>query len=154
MEASHKEALLRAPGIRRKHDVALAYGREHGPSIAGEVEALFWQTVDAGPQWRKAERPILKVLRAEEWAALCALKVTNGAPIDQKDGYIHFSTPEQVDETVARHFAGETGLWLLTYDAASLGPELIFEPSRGGLLFPHLYGPLRLSEACLIRPWA
>ena len=79
--------------------------------------------------------------------------MTSGAPIDQLDGFIHFSTDSQVAETVSRHFKGEQGLFLLTYDASTLGPSLKFEPSRGGQLFPHLYAPLRLEDAFLIRPW-
>ncbi len=45
-------------------------------------------------------------------------------------------------ETARRHFAGETDLLVLALDAESLGTALRWEPSRGGLLFPHLYAPL------------
>lgn len=68
-----------------------------------------------------------------------------GAPIDHADGFIHFSTADQARETAARHFAGATDLVLVTVDAASLGPALRWEPSRGGALFPHLYRPLPLD---------
>ncbi|MHA7875060.1 DUF952 domain-containing protein [Roseivivax sp.] len=89
---------------------------------------------------------IYKILRAEEWAALEAEGETGGAPIDLADGYVHFSTAEQAAETAAKHFAGAEGLKLLAYDAESL-PELRWEPSRGGQLFPHLYAPLRRDQA-------
>jgi uncharacterized protein (DUF952 family) len=89
---------------------------------------------------------IYKILRAAEWQALLDAGETLGAPIDIADGYVHFSTAAQAEETAARHFAGETGLVLLALDATALGPPLRWEPSRGGALFPHLYAPLRLSD--------
>ncbi|MGB3336897.1 MAG: DUF952 domain-containing protein [Devosia sp.] len=69
-----------------------------------------------------------------------------GMPIDAADGYMHFSTAAQLAETLRLHFAGQDGLVLLAVPAAELGADLVWEPSRGGALFPHLYGgPLRLS---------
>lgn len=89
---------------------------------------------------------IYKVLRAGEWAALQAAGRSDGAPVDATDGFIHFSTADQVATTLARHFAGEDGLALLACDADALAPDLRWEPSRGGALFPHLYRELRLSD--------
>lgn len=89
---------------------------------------------------------IYKILRAGEWAALRTDGETRGAPVDIADGFIHFSTAAQVAETAARHFAGARDLELLAYDSETLGPALKWEPSRDGALFPHLYGPLRLSD--------
>ncbi|MBO6601813.1 MULTISPECIES: DUF952 domain-containing protein [Rhodophyticola] len=89
---------------------------------------------------------IYKILRAGEWAALRSGGETRGAPVDVADGFIHFSTAAQVAETAARHFADARDLELLAYDSETLGPALKWEPSRGGALFPHLYGPLRLSD--------
>ncbi|MDP2781369.1 DUF952 domain-containing protein [Devosia sp.] len=63
-----------------------------------------------------------------------------GMPIDAKDGYIHFSTAAQLGETLRLHFAGQSGLVLLAVRSADLGDALIWEASRGGALFPHLYG--------------
>ena len=68
-----------------------------------------------------------------------------GAPVDCADGYIHFSTAAQVRETAAKHFTGQPDLLLVAVDAAALGPALKWEPSRGGALFPHLYGTLALD---------
>jgi uncharacterized protein (DUF952 family) len=68
-----------------------------------------------------------------------------GAPVDHADGFIHFSTAAQAVETAARHFAGVTDLLLVAVDGEALGDALRFEPSRGGDLFPHLYGDLPLS---------
>lgn len=68
-----------------------------------------------------------------------------GAAIDLADGFIHFSTAGQVTETAARHFAGVENLVLVAVEADALGPALRYEPSRGGDLFPHLYGDLSLD---------
>lgn len=68
-----------------------------------------------------------------------------GAPVDHADGFIHFSTADQVAETASRHFAGVPDLVLVGIDADALGDALRYEPSRGGALFPHLYGDLRLD---------
>jgi uncharacterized protein (DUF952 family) len=95
---------------------------------------------------------IYKILRADEWAALQTHGETAGAPIDVSDGYVHFSTAEQAAETAAKHFAEADGLVLLALDAESLGETLIWEPSRGGALFPHLYGPLRMADVLWQRP--
>ncbi|MDB5613420.1 MAG: hypothetical protein JWQ22_1073 [Devosia sp.] len=63
-----------------------------------------------------------------------------GMPIDAADGYLHFSTAEQLGETLRLHFAGQDDVVLLAIRTADLGDELVWEPSRGGALFPHLYG--------------
>ena len=65
---------------------------------------------------------------------------------------MHFSTAAQAAETAAKHFAGEDDLWLLALDADTLGPDLKWEPSRGGALFPHLYRRLRRSDVLWARP--
>lgn len=70
-----------------------------------------------------------------------------GAPVDLQDGFIHFSTAEQLTETLRRHFAGQTGLVLVEVDADKLGASLTWEASRGGALFPHLYGDLDVGAA-------
>lgn len=75
-----------------------------------------------------------------------------GAPIDVADGFIHFSTAGQVKETAAKHFAGQTGLQLVAIDGARLGAALKYEVSRGGALFPHLYGVLDLKAVLWVRP--
>jgi uncharacterized protein (DUF952 family) len=90
--------------------------------------------------------PIIKLLRADEWTAFQASGVFAGSPDDRRDGYIHISPPEQVAATAAKWFAGEIGLVALTLDANTLGEALRWEPARGGVLFPHLYRPLRIEE--------
>ena len=85
---------------------------------------------------------IYKIFRPAEYAEFLENRQTLGAPVDLADGYIHFSTREQVEETAARHFAGESPLRLLGVDADELGDDLKWEESRGGQLFPHLYRAL------------
>ena len=75
-----------------------------------------------------------------------------GAPVDCRDGFIHFSTSAQLRETAARHFSGQHGLVLLAVTEEALGPALRYEPSRGGALFPHLYGPLPLAAVRWAKP--
>ena len=76
----------------------------------------------------------------------------DGAPIDLADGFIHFSTAEQVRETAAKHFSGQQGLLLVAIDENRLGEALKYEVSRGGALFPHLYAPLDLSAVAWVKP--
>ncbi len=75
-----------------------------------------------------------------------------GAPVDLADGYIHFSTAAQVRETAAKHFAGAADLVLVAVDAPALGADLLWEPSRGGALFPHLYADLPMSAVLWVKP--
>ena len=89
---------------------------------------------------------ISKIFRTDEWDQLQSDGETAGAPVDVADGYVHFSTAEQVRETAARHFAGEVGLVLVAVDERTLGKDLKWEPSRGGALFPHLYRKLTTGD--------
>lgn len=89
---------------------------------------------------------IYKIFRRPEWEHLDTAGETLGAPIDLSDGYIHFSTKDQATETAAKHFAGASDLVLAMIDADSLGEKLVWEPSRGGQLFPHLYRALHRAE--------
>jgi uncharacterized protein (DUF952 family) len=75
-----------------------------------------------------------------------------GAPVDARDGFIHFSTADQARETAAKHFAGASDLTLVAVDADALGGALKWEVSRGGDLFPHLYGTLPLAAVLWAKP--
>ena len=88
-----------------------------------------------------------KILTAAEMAALLGDGVFAGSTVDLADGYIHLSSAEQVDETAAKHFAGQDDLHIVAVRLGALGDALRWEPARGGALFPHIYGPLPLS-AC------
>lgn len=89
---------------------------------------------------------IYKLFRPAEWAELDRDGATRGAPIDITDGYVHFSTAAQVQETARRYFDGIADLVLLAVETDHLGDALKWEPSRGGDLFPHLYRDLRKSD--------
>ena len=90
---------------------------------------------------------IYKILTHEQWALALKTGVFEGAPVDIQDGFIHFSTAEQVEETASKHFSGQSDLLLITFGAERFGEKLKWEPSRGGALFPHLYDALDPSEA-------
>jgi uncharacterized protein (DUF952 family) len=94
---------------------------------------------------------IFKLCRASEWAEAERSGTFLGSPVDLRDGYIHFSTAEQVVETATRHFAGVDGLMLLAVDADTLGSVLRWDPSRGGALFPHLYGQLPVARVLWVQ---
>ncbi len=89
---------------------------------------------------------IYKILTEDQYAALERLGEIPGAPVDIADGFVHLSTGAQVRETAAKHFARQSGLVILALDADALGDALEWEPSRGGALFPHLYGALRQAD--------
>ena len=89
--------------------------------------------------------PIYHICRREEWENAQAAGRYGGSSQDAADGFIHFSTAAQVEESAARHRAGQSGLVLLAVDPEALGAALKWEPSRQGALFPHLYGELPLA---------
>ena len=95
---------------------------------------------------------IYKIAPDSLWRDAEAAGVFSGAPVDLADGFIHFSTAEQVRETAAKHFAGQDNLMLIAVDAERLGDGLKWEVSRGGALFPHLYAPLDPASAVWVRP--
>jgi uncharacterized protein (DUF952 family) len=95
---------------------------------------------------------LYKICPAELWREAERAGVFRGSPVDLGDGFIHFSTAAQVAETAAKHFAGQRDLVLVAVDAAMLGPALKWEPSRGGALFPHLYGVLDVSAVERVEP--
>lgn len=92
------------------------------------------------------DRWIFKILRPAEWAEAEATADYAGAPVDVADGYIHFSTRDQLAGTAGKYFADEPLVHIVAFDAGRYDPEILrWEPSRGGALFPHLYGPLDVS---------
>lgn len=95
---------------------------------------------------------VYKIVAAAEWRAAERAGIFSGAAVDRRDGFIHFSTAAQVRETATRHFSGQADLLLVAFDAATFGPTLKWEPSRGGALFPHLYGTLDPRAAHWVKP--
>lgn len=95
---------------------------------------------------------IYKIVAARTWQEALAQDHFAGADIDLKDGYIHFSTAKQVEDTARLHFSGQADLLLVAYEEAIFGPNLKWEASRGGQLFPHVYAALVPSEAFWAAP--
>ena len=90
-------------------------------------------------------KTIYKIATCEQWETALRDQNFKGAPIDLQDGYIHFSTASQAQETLDKHFKGQTDLLLLVVETVHFGEELKWEPSRGGDLFPHLYSTLDVN---------
>ncbi len=90
---------------------------------------------------------VYKIVPAAEWQEAKREGVYRGSSDDRRDGFIHLSTAAQAAETAAKHFAGQQDLVLVAVEAAALGDALKWEPSRGGALFPHLYGDLSPGAA-------
>ncbi len=88
---------------------------------------------------------IYKIMSHAEWEEAQQCGIYHGSAVDKQDGFIHLSTMHQVRATAQKHFAGRTDLLLLSVRQESLGQNLKWEASRGGDLFPHIYGQLSLS---------
>ncbi len=93
---------------------------------------------------------IFKIVPAGLWREAEAIGWFTGSPVDARDGFIHLSTALQVHETAARHFGGATDLLLVAI--ATDGLDLRWEPSRHGVLFPHLYADPPLDHVRWVKP--
>ena len=90
---------------------------------------------------------IYKIVEESAWRAACRAGVYSGSADDARDGFIHFSAAHQVRGTAAKHFKGIPDLLLVAIPEQELGPALVWETSRGGDLFPHLYAALPTAVA-------
>jgi uncharacterized protein (DUF952 family) len=97
-------------------------------------------------------RMIYHMCPADTWQAAVRAGAYRGTADDLRDGFIHFSTAEQIAESARRHRAGQSGLVLIAVESARLGDRLKWESSRGGALFPHVYGALDPAETASVRP--
>ncbi|HEY2757269.1 MAG TPA: DUF952 domain-containing protein [Pseudolabrys sp.] len=95
---------------------------------------------------------IYKICPVALWREAERAGVFRGAQVDLADGFIHFSTATQAEETAAKHFAGQDDLLLVSVEAETFGARLKWEPSRGGALFPHLYDVLDLAAVTKVEP--
>jgi uncharacterized protein (DUF952 family) len=95
---------------------------------------------------------VFKILTTRQWTAWQSSGHFAGASIDLADGFIHLSAAEQVEGTLARHFAGQSGLILAEIDLAALGDAVRWESSRGGALFPHVYASIPMSAVLSVKP--
>ncbi|EOD47895.1 hypothetical protein GTA08_BOTSDO04801 [Neofusicoccum parvum] len=92
-----------------------------------------------------------KILSADQWAEWQKTGTFAGASIDLTDGYIHLSTAQTAGETFEKYFAGQQNLVVVEVDLAQLGDAIKWEPSRGGALFPHVYGSI--PSNAVLRSW-
>jgi uncharacterized protein (DUF952 family) len=97
-------------------------------------------------------RTVYKICEIMLWREAERAGAFRGAVVDARDGFIHLSTATQVRETAAKHFAGAADLLLVAVDADVLDGALKWEVSRGGDLFPHLYGALPLAAVLWVKP--
>lgn len=95
---------------------------------------------------------IYKICKTALWHQAERAGVFRGAPLDMRDGFIHFSAAGQVGATAVKHFAGVDDLVLIAINADALGDALKWEVSRSGELFPHLYGELALAAVLWVKP--
>ena len=130
--------------------ICCEYEGEKGANKAGHNRICLHPRNNVIPIVKTAT--IYKICPAALWREALERGAFFGAPVDLADGFIHFSSAGQVAETAARHFAGQTELLLLYVNTAQLGTALKWEPSRGGALFPHLYGALALTAVTKVEP--
>ena len=97
--------------------------------------------------------PVLyKIMSKQEWKTAQAQGIYEGSEVDRRDGFIHLSATHQVRTTAQKYFSGKADLVLISVREENLGPGLKWEISRGGDLFPHVYGALRLSAISEVVP--
>lgn len=99
-----------------------------------------------------SNRRVFKILARAEWDHACGQGQYAGSSDDARDGFIHLSAAHQAAATASKYFRNKPDLLLVAFDAAQLGAALKWEPSRGGDLFPHLYGPLLPALALWTKP--
>ena len=99
------------------------------------------------------ETVAFKIIDVADWREAVAEGAYAGSAVDLADGYIHLSTAAQLDETARKHYAGRDNLMLLTVDLTALDDTIVWEPSRGGALFPHVYGDLPVNAVTEAKPF-
>jgi uncharacterized protein (DUF952 family) len=98
------------------------------------------------------DRIAYKIMSPGELEQMQAAGLFRGSPVDLADGYIHLSCGSQLAATWDKHFGGVSGLMLAAVDLARLGDAVRWEPSRGGELFPHIYGVLAVDAVISVAP--
>ena len=97
-------------------------------------------------------RIVYKICPRAAWQAAVARGAYEGSALDRRDGFIHLSAADQVEDTALKHFSGQRDLVLIALDAVALDTALRYEPSRGGALFPHYYDALPTHAALWVEP--
>lgn len=121
-------------------------------SVEKLIEQITSDVQQCRLQARHLTQPIYKICHEEEWQQAVDAGEYRGSDADHQDGFIHFSTKQQLAETAAKHFAGQDQLVLVKIDPLRLGTAMKWEPSRHGDLFPHLYGQLPIDAAVSVQP--
>jgi uncharacterized protein (DUF952 family) len=117
------------------------------------IQAMTVKQADASlSQPRATALLIYKVAGRQAWTEAERIGAFTGSPDDVRDGYIHFSTAQHLAGTLAKYYAGRDDLVFAAVDPARLGALLKWEAARGGALFPHLYGPLAMTDVAWVRP--
>jgi uncharacterized protein (DUF952 family) len=97
---------------------------------------------------------VYKICRQAEWQKALSRGCYSGSADDLRDGFIHLSAADQIAGTAAKHFRNQSALVLVALAVSRIGPELRWEVSRGGALFPHHYGPIDVAAAVWAKPMA
>jgi uncharacterized protein (DUF952 family) len=95
---------------------------------------------------------VFKIATVSEWSKAMTAGIYEGSADDRRDGFIHLSSKAQLRGTLEKHFKDKGDLVLIAFEASGLGPQLKWEQSRGGDLFPHLYGNILAANALWQRP--
>ena len=95
---------------------------------------------------------IFKLCTSAEWSAAEAAGSYDGSDLDKNDGFIHLSSAATVKQTAALYFADLPDVVLVAVDPDKIENPLKWEESRGGALFPHVYGPLNLDAVVWVKP--
>jgi uncharacterized protein (DUF952 family) len=94
---------------------------------------------------------LLHLIPAADWEIARERGVLAPGPA----GFVHLSTPDQVQRPADRLFAGRTDVLLLTVDPAGL--DVRFEPGLPtdppDMLFPHAYGTVPATAVVAARPY-
>jgi len=114
-------------------------------------QAVTNETIQASAE-QSAPNTLYKVLSADAWQQAELEGTFRGVGIDLEDGFIHLSAPDQVKEVVAKYFANQDDLVLVSLDADRLGESLRWETSPDGVLFPHVYGGIPLEAVESVDP--
>ena len=104
------------------------------------------------PEQETPRAIVYKILPRSDWEAAVETGLFKGSDDDQRDGFIHLSSGEQLAGTAAKYFRGQANLLLVSFQAEELGDKLVWEASRGGALFPHLYADLPADKALSVFP--
>lgn len=87
---------------------------------------------------------IYHVMLPEIWEA-AKDQTFYSAPSLDEEGFIHCSYDHQLEGVIGRYYRDRPRLVIVELDVAKLTSKLVSEPSTGGEVYPHVYGPLDLA---------